>query len=88
MSRTGRPPTTGSKLGLDDPLKSEFADYLAAKDDASIKTVVHRAIRAYMAADLKANPGFQERFDELQQARREARNGRNGLRVVKPDKGC
>jgi hypothetical protein len=53
-----------------------------------IKTVVHRSIRAYMNADLKANPGFQERFAELQRARREGRNGRNGLRVVTPDESC
>jgi hypothetical protein len=87
MSRTGRPPTTGSKLGLDEPLKSEFADYLAAKDDASIKTVVHRAIRAYMKADLDANQGLKERYEGL---RRFHRNGGTAnVRLIKPpEKAC
>jgi len=85
MPRTGRPTTTGSRLNLDEPLRSEFADYLAAKDDASPKTVIHRAIRAYMDADLKANAGIRERYEQLRSARRE---GRNGLRVVRPEKTC
>jgi hypothetical protein len=82
----GRPPTTLAKLGLDEPLRSEFADYLKAKDDSSVKTVVGRAIEAYMKADLKANPGFDERYQELRKSRRQ--QSRNGLRAVTSDKAC
>jgi len=85
MSRMGRPPTTLAKLGLDEPLRSEFADYLKAKDDASVKTIVHRAIEAYMKTDLRANPGFEERYAEERKKRLE---DRSGLRVVTTDKAC
>jgi hypothetical protein len=86
MPRSGRRSTTGSRLDLDEPLKSEFADYLAAKDDASVKTVVHRAIRAYMDVDLDKNDGLKERYEELQRARREGRP--TNVRLVKPEKSC
>ena len=79
----GRPPTTLVKLGLDEPLRSEFADYLKAKDDALVKTVIHRAIEAYMKADLDANKGLAERYNELRRSRLEGR--RNGLRAVDKD---
>jgi hypothetical protein len=71
MPRSGRRTTTGSRLPLDEPLRSEFADYLVAKDDALVKTVVHRALRAYMQADLDANQGLKERYEELRRVRRE-----------------
>jgi hypothetical protein len=87
MPRSGRRATTGSRLDLDEPLKSEFADYLAAKDDASVKTVVHRALRAYMEADFDANAGIKIRYEELRRLRR---NGTAAnVRLIKtPDKSC
>jgi hypothetical protein len=84
MPRSGRRSTTGSRLDLDEPLRSEFADYLAAKDDAAVKTVVHRALRAYMDADLDANKGLQERYEELRRTRREG--AAPNVRLFKPDK--
>jgi hypothetical protein len=87
MPRSGRRATTGSRLPLDEPLKGEFADYLAAKDDALVKTVVHRAIRAYMQADLDANQGLKERYDELRRLRREGATA--NVRLIKPpEKAC
>jgi hypothetical protein len=86
MSRRGRPPTTIAKLGLEEPLRTEFIDYLAAKDGTSIKIVVSRAIRQYMDADFKENPGFERRFNELQERRRKAQ--KNGLRIVQSDETC
>jgi hypothetical protein len=86
MAQRGRRATTGSRLDLDEPLKSEFADYLSAKDDASVKTIVHRAVRAYMNADLDANAGLKERYEELRRIRRE-RNGGN-VRLIKRDNDC
>jgi hypothetical protein len=86
MPRSGRRSTTGSRLDLDEPLKSDFADYLAAKDDASVKTVVHRAIRAYMDADLDKNEGVKERYEELRRARREGRAA--NLHLIEPEKAC
>jgi predicted transcriptional regulator len=86
MPRSGRRTTTGSRLDLDDPLKGEFADYLAAKDDASQKTVVHRAIRAYIEADLEKNAGLKERYEELRRARRDGHAP--NLHLIKPEKTC
>lgn len=86
MAKSGRRSTTGSRLDLDEPLKSEFADYLAAKDDASAKTVVHRALRAYMQADLDANQGMKERYAELRRVRREGSGG--NVRAIRPDRAC
>jgi hypothetical protein len=84
MPRAGRRSTTGSRLDLDEPLRSEFADYLTAKDDAAVKTIVHRAIRAYMNADFNANQGLKERYEELRQLHSKVRP-----RLVKlPEKGC
>jgi hypothetical protein len=86
MPRSGRRSTTGSRLDLDEPLRSEFADYLAAKDDAAVKTVVHRAIRAYMEVDLDKNAGIKERYEELRRARREGHAP--NVRLVRPEKSC
>jgi hypothetical protein len=44
---------------------------------------VHRAIEAYMKADLAANKGFEDRYKELRRMRLE---NRNSLRVVPTDK--
>lgn len=86
MARSGRRSTTGSRLDLDQPLRSEFADYLTAKDDASVKTVVHRAIRAYMAEDLDKNAGLRERYAELRRLRREG--DAPSVRLIKPERQC
>ncbi len=87
MPRSGRRSTTGSRLDLDEPLRSEFADYLSAKDDAAVKTIVHRAIRAYMKADLDANQGLKERYEELRRLRRNG--GATNVRLIKPpEKAC
>ena len=37
MARTGRPRSTGSRLDLDEPLGTEFADFLAAHHTAFAK---------------------------------------------------
>jgi hypothetical protein len=87
VPRSGRRSTTGSRLDLDEPLRSEFADYLSAKDDAAVKTIVHRAIRAYMNADLDANLGLKERYEELCRLRRNG--GSANVRLIKPpEKAC
>jgi hypothetical protein len=86
MARTGRPRSTGSRLDLDEPLASEFADFLAAHHMASTKVVLHKALRAFIDADLARNQGVREEYEALQRVRRE-RNGRN-MRLIKPDKPC
>jgi hypothetical protein len=85
MARTGRPRTTGSRLDLDEPLRSDFDNFLKAHHAASSKEVVHKAIRAFMEADLAKNAGVREEYEALRRARRE----RNGVvaRLVRPDKG-
>jgi len=87
MAKGGRRSTSGLRLNLDEPLKSEFADYLSAKDDASQKTVVERAIHAYMQADFDVNQGIKARYDELRQLRREGSTA--NIRMIKaPEKAC
>jgi hypothetical protein len=87
MAKQGRRTTSGLRLNLDEPLKSEFADYLSAKDDASQKTVVERAIRGYMQADLDQNQGLRARYEELRRLRREGSAG--NVRLIKqPEKAC
>jgi len=86
MARAGRPRSTGSRLPLDEPLKSDFDDFLAAHHAGQSKEVIHKAIRAFIDADLGRNAGVREEYEALRRARRE----RNGTvpRLVKPEKGC
>ncbi len=87
MAKGGRRSTSGLRLNLDEPLKSEFADYLSAKDDASQKTVVERAIRAYMQADFDVNQGIKARYEDLRRLRRDGSAG--NVRLIKsPEKAC
>jgi hypothetical protein len=86
MARTGRPRSTGSRLDLDEPLASEFADFLAAHHTASVKAVLHKAVRAFIDADLAKNQGVREEFEALRRVRRE-RNGTN-VHLIKSDKAC
>jgi hypothetical protein len=62
MARTGRPRSTGSRLDLDEPLATEFADFLAAHHTASVKAVLHKAVRAFIDADLAKNQGRPRRI--------------------------
>jgi hypothetical protein len=86
MARTGRPRSTGSRLDLDEPLASEFADFLAAHHTASVKAVLHKAVRAFIDADLARNQGVREEFEALRRARRE-RNGAN-VHLIRSEKTC
>jgi hypothetical protein len=86
MARTGRPRSTGSRLDLDEPLGTEFADFLAAHHSASVKAVLHKAVRAFIDADLAKNQGVREEFEALRRARRE-RNGTN-VHLIRSDKAC
>lgn len=87
MAKGGRRSKSGLRLNLDEPLKGEFADYLSAKDDASQKTVVERAIRAYMQADFEENQGIKDRYDELRRLHREGSTA--NVRMIKaPEKPC
>ena len=82
MSRTGRPRSTGSRLDLDEPLAGEYEDFLKAHHTASSKDVLHKAIRAFIDADLARNYGVREEYEALRRARRE-RSGQN-IWLVKP----
>ena len=84
MARKGRPTTSGARLDLDEPLKTDLGDFLTAHDDASQRTVVHRAIRAYIENDLARNQGVRERYEEIRRARWEGRAV--NLHVIKPEK--
>jgi hypothetical protein len=84
MAKRGRPLTTGRRLDLDEPLKGQLADFLAAHHGASQKDVLHDAIRAYIKSDLEKNQGVKEEYEKLQAARREGRPAT--LHVIKSDK--
>lgn len=86
MARTGRPRSTGSRLDLDEPLASEYGDFLKAHHTASSKDVLHKAIRAFIDTDLAKNQGVREEYEALRRARRE-RNG-NNVRLIKRDNAC
>jgi hypothetical protein len=86
MARTGRPRSSGSRLDLDEPLRSEFDDFLMAHHTASSKDVVHQAIRAFINADLQRNAGVREEYENLQRARRDRIGNGNNLRIIKTDK--
>ena len=83
MARSGRPRSTGSRLGLDPPLRYEFDDFLKAHHLASSKEVIHKAIRAFIEADLAKNAGVREEYEALRRARRQ-RNG-TAPRLVTPE---
>lgn len=86
MARTGRPRSSGSRLDLDEPLASDFADFLTAHHIASVKAVLHKSIRAFIEDDLAKNQGVHEEYEELRRVRRE-RNGGN-IHLIRPDKTC
>jgi hypothetical protein len=84
MGRTGRPRSTGSRLDLDEPLASEYEDFLKAHHNASSKDILHKAIRAFIDADLANNQGVRDEYEALRRARRE-RNGTN-VHLIRSDK--
>jgi hypothetical protein len=86
MGRTGRPRSSGSRLDLDEPLASQFADFLTAHHLASGKSVLQKAISAFIEDDLAKNQGVREEYEALQQARKE-RNGKN-IHLIKSEKTC
>ena len=43
--------------------------FCEASNDANMQTVVIRALRAYIPAELDANEGIQQRFKEIQKRR-------------------
>lgn len=86
MGRTGRPRSSGSRLDLDEPLASEFADFLTAHHTASGKAVLHKAIRAFIDNDLAKNQGVREEYEALRRSRRD-RNGKT-IHLIRPEKTC
>jgi hypothetical protein len=86
MARSGRPRSTGSRLPLDEPLRTDFDDFLKAHHMASSKEVIQKALRAFIEADLAKNAGVREEYEALRRARRQ----RNGTipRLVKPEREC
>jgi hypothetical protein len=64
----------------------DCANFLAAHHTASVKAVLHKAVRDFIDADLAKNQGVREDFEALRRARRE-RNGTN-VHLIKSDKAC
>jgi hypothetical protein len=58
----------------------------AAHHTASVKAVLHKAVRAFIDTDLAKNQGVREEFEALRRARRE-RNGTN-IHLIRSDKAC
>ena len=62
---------------FDDETELMLRSFCEASNDANMQTVVIRALRAYIPAELDANKGIQQRYKEI----REKRAGEN-IRLV------
>jgi hypothetical protein len=65
----GRPRTTGSRLGLSEPLNSDLLDFREAHRGAPETRIVADALRAFIDDRLAAEPELKKRFDEARRAR-------------------
>jgi DNA-directed RNA polymerase sigma subunit (sigma70/sigma32) len=72
----GRKVTTGSRLGLDEPLASDFLDFRAANYSAPEMEVIREALREHIDHRLQ-EPEMRKRFDEV----RRKRLGTNGDKI-------
>ena len=65
----GRPRTTGTRLGLDEPLASDLMDFCEAHRGAPEKRVVADALRAFIDERLSVEPELRKRFEEARRKR-------------------
>ena len=63
---------------FDDETESMLRSFCEASNDAHMQTVVVRALRAFIPAELDANKGIQQRYNEI----RKKRAGEN-IRLVR-----
>jgi hypothetical protein len=65
----GRPRTTGSRLGLDEPLASDLVDFCEAHRGSPEKRIVADALRAFIDERLDAEPELRKRFEDARRKR-------------------
>jgi|HubBroStandDraft_2_1064218.scaffolds.fasta_scaffold416341_1 hypothetical protein len=78
----GRKRTTGSRLGFDEPLASDFLDFRLANYEAPEMNVIREALREHIDRRLQ-EPETRKRFEEARGRRIGAKNGSN-VRVLTP----
>jgi hypothetical protein len=74
--RMGRRRTTGSRLGFDEPLATDFLDFRAANYNAPEMEVIREALLEHIYRRLQ-EPEMRNRFDEA----RRKRLGLNGDKI-------
>lgn len=72
----GRKVTTGSRLGFDEPLASDFLDFRASNYNPPEIEVIREALREHIDRRLE-EPEMRKRFDEA----RRKRLGLNGEKI-------
>ncbi len=64
----GRKVTTGSRLGFDEPLASDFLDFRPANYNAPEMEVIREGLREHIDRRLQ-EPEMRKRFDEIRRKR-------------------
>jgi hypothetical protein len=55
----------GKRLGLGEPVQTMLADFCAAQHDATERTVIRAAVKAYIEDQLKRDVATRERYDAI-----------------------
>ncbi len=59
----------GSRLGLGEPVQTMLADFCAAQHDATERTVIRSAVKAYIEDQLRKDEATRERYEAILAAR-------------------
>lgn len=63
------PRSKGKRLGLGEPVQTMLADFCAAQHDATERTVIRSAVKAYIEDQLRKDTATRERYDAFLAAR-------------------
>jgi hypothetical protein len=59
----------GKRLGLGDPEQTMLADFCTAQHNATERTVIRAAVKAYIEDQLRRDAATRERYDAILAAR-------------------
>ncbi len=63
------PRSKGRRLGLGEPVQTMLADFCTAQHDATERTVIRSAVKAYIEDQLKKDAATRERYEAILAAR-------------------
>jgi hypothetical protein len=63
------PRSKGKRLGLGDPIQTMLADFCAAQHNATERTVIRSAVKAYIEEQLRRDAATRERYEAILAAR-------------------